>query len=114
MKIKRLKKLADELRTENFFIHKSGEYHNIFYKKVILVHVPDDEQLADHIAREYGALSLRMAEQIEALIERLEVNTKQEILNLNFGGNNVDERPGTVPDSGHSAGELPEDAPICV
>jgi hypothetical protein len=106
MNIKRLHKLAEELRNENFFIHKQGDYHNIFYKKVILVHVPEDEQLAEHIAREYGALSVRIASELEALIERMEASAKQELLNLNFsGGTNVNERPSGIPDSGHRPGE---------
>jgi hypothetical protein len=95
--LKKLHKLCDELRNENFFIQKSGDYHNIFYKKVILCHVPDDEQLAEHIAREYGALSARMAEHIEGIIEQIEAHAKQEMLNLKFGGHDEHERPESVP-----------------
>lgn len=93
--LKKLKKLCDELRNENFFIVKSGDCHKIFYKKVIIAHVPD-EQLAEHIAKEYGGLNVRMAEQIEGLIIQIEANAKQELLNLNFGGHDEHERPSAV------------------
>jgi hypothetical protein len=107
MNLKRLRKLCNDLRNEGFDIKKRGEYHDIFFKKVILARVPD-EQLAEHIAKEHGALNERIAKQIEDLIERMEASVKQQLLKLNFGGENVNEGFRTVPDSGHSARELPE------
>lgn len=95
MNIKRLKRLAEELRNTDFHIIPDGDYHKIFYKKVILASVPE-AGLAEKIAREYGALNARLAEQIETMVDHIEANAKQQLLNLNFGGSDVDERPVNV------------------
>jgi hypothetical protein len=85
MNLKRLHKLADELRKTKYIIKEAGDYHRIFYKKVIIASVPE-ENLAEHIAREYDALNERMAKQIDSLIEQMEASAKQKLLNLDFGG----------------------------
>ena len=93
MNTNKMRKLVDSLQNTKYTIKSEAGIHRVYFKRVIVAECPE-ESIADYIAKEHGALNLRIANSIHNMIERTEANVKQEVLNLTTGEDN-----GTDPNN---------------